>query len=127
MMNNTTLQSQTHDMPADFFLNREQAGPLTPIEQCYRAICTLGFARMIRCDSVMGQAELTVEGERWLEPVVRQILHWEGPLPVAAIDWITVYHRARHTALTHFSGWNRTTQHSIPGRQCRAQARLTLN
>jgi len=106
-MNSNKRKTPSHDMPDSFFAVREQAGPLTPMEACYRAIGTLGFTRLIHCDAVMGRAELTADGERWLEPVLRQVLHLDGPLPLAAVDWIHLYHRARDTALKHFSAWNR--------------------
>ena len=113
-MNSNNQRTPTLDMPDSFFAGREQAGPLTPLEACYRAIGTLGFAGLIRCDAVMGMAELTPAGERWLEPVVRHVLHLDGPLPLSALDWIRLYHQARDTALRHFSAWNTQANHYAP-------------
>ena len=113
-MNRNRRHAPTRDMPDSFFAVRELAGPLTPMEACYRAIGTLGFAGLIRCDAVMGSAELTPNGERWLEPVLRHVLHFEGPLPISALEWIHLYHRARDTALRHFSAWNTQAHHNAP-------------
>ena len=104
------LNTETLDIPASFFQAREQAGPLTPMEHCYRAVCTKGFAALIECDAVMGLAQLTPAGERWLAPIIRNVLELDGPWPLAALDWIALYHRSRDLALRHFSEWNERTQ-----------------
>ena len=98
---------QTLDTPAWFFEARERAGPLTPIEHCYRAVSTKGFAALVACDAVMGRASLTAEGERWLLPIVRHLIGLHRPLPLSALDWIALYHRSRDLALRHFSDWNK--------------------
>lgn len=96
----------TCTMPAAFFRAREQAGPLSPIEHCYRNIGDARFQDLVQCDAVMGCAQLTSFGERWLAPVVKEIYGPQKPLPTGALDWIDAYHRARQVALEHFAQWN---------------------
>ena len=118
MMN---FDPSTCTMPAAFFAAREQAGPLSAMEHCYRNIGDARFQDLVQCDSVMGCAQLTSFGERWLAPVVRAIYGSHKPLPTGALDWIDAYHKARQVALEHFAQWNgrnaRKTPGSVPGQQ----------
>lgn len=108
-MKSKTRNPQSLDLPLAFFAAREQAGPLTALEECFRAICTSGFFRLVDCDEVMVSGWPTSAGFRWLVPVIRQVLRFDGELPVLAIDWIRLFHRARAEAMQHFSDWNART------------------
>ncbi len=110
----STYDYPVHDMPDHFFAIRTSFGPLSPLEECLRKVGQIGFHGLIKCDTAMCAGQLTDAGERWLLPVIREVLDQKQPLPVVVTDWIDLYHKARHCALQHFSEWNSRSKSRLP-------------